>query len=79
MSQGRFFRQTWKGLTLQTREEHVATFAYWNDKNDLPAGGLLNEEDLQFGEQETMLKMNWAGTYSVVIYVLLSKANKLWI
>ena len=23
MSQGRFFRQTWKGLTLQTREEHV--------------------------------------------------------
>lgn len=51
MSQGRFFRQTWKGLTLQTREEHVTTFAYWNDKNDLPAGGLLNEEDLQVGKQ----------------------------
>ena len=51
MSQGRFFRQTWKGLTLQTREEHVTTFAYWNDKNDLPAGGLLNEEDLQAGKQ----------------------------
>ena len=51
MSQGRFFRQTWKGLTLQTREEHVTTFAYWNDKNDYPAGGLLNEEDLQAGKQ----------------------------
>ena len=51
MSQGRFFLQTWKGLTLHTREEHVTTFAYWNDKNDLPAGGLLNEEDLQVGKQ----------------------------
>ena len=48
---GKIFSPNLKGLTLQTREEHVTTFAYWNDKNDYPAGGLLNEEDLQAGKQ----------------------------
>ena len=48
---GKIFSPNLKGLTLQTREEHVTTFAYWNDKNDFLAGGLLNEEDLLVGKQ----------------------------
>ena len=35
-----------KGSNLQSREEHVTTFAYWNDKNDCPGWGTAKEEDL---------------------------------